>query len=266
MTIDFHDVKNRNTYASRDAHADWSAVITCLVDPVGKQVVDIGCGGGIYTAAWAALGAGQVVGVDFSEQMVRDATEKNRDNLNVTICRGSAIDTGLLGASADIVFERALVHHLQNRGAAFREAHRVLVPDGLYIAQDRTPEDVMLPGSSEHIRGYFFEAFPRLLDVELGRRPTMGAVAHELGDAGFRDIQTYSLWETRKVHVSAAALADDLRPRTGRSILHELSNGELEQLIQRVLAELPAAAPIVEKDRWTLWVGRKVADNPKKQT
>src|SRR5262249_9808097 len=83
-----------------------------------------------------------------------------------------AVATGLPMASADIVFERALIHHLGDLKACFAEARRVLVPRGTLIVQDRTPADVDLPGSPEHLRGYFFERFPRLGDVERTRRPT----------------------------------------------------------------------------------------------
>jgi ubiquinone/menaquinone biosynthesis C-methylase UbiE len=259
LAIDFHSDRNRNTYASRDAQPDWAAAIRRIVDPAGKAVADIGCGGGIYTAAWAGLGARQVTGVDFSLAMVRDAAAANRDRPNVTIRQGDALRTTLPDGSADIVFERALIHHLADRVACFREARRVLVPGGLCILQDRTPEDVALPGTPEHLRGYFFDLFPRLAAVEAGRRPAAGDVTRELREAGFTDIRAETLWETRKRHDDADALAADLRGRTGRSILHELSDDELEQLVRHILGHLPATGAVTERDRWTLWIARKPA-------
>src|SRR3954470_22666591 len=95
----------------------------------------------------------------------------------------------LPAASKNVVFERALIHHLKDYKACFAEAHRV---------QDCTPDDVKLPGSAEHVRGYFFERFPRLLAVELARRPTDAAVRDALQAAGFRDINSITLWELRK--------------------------------------------------------------------
>jgi 2-polyprenyl-3-methyl-5-hydroxy-6-metoxy-1,4-benzoquinol methylase len=47
MPIDFQDGKNRSTYAKREADTTWRAQIAKLVDVMNKQVVDIGCGGGI---------------------------------------------------------------------------------------------------------------------------------------------------------------------------------------------------------------------------
>jgi ubiquinone/menaquinone biosynthesis C-methylase UbiE len=257
MKIDFHAPENRYSYARRDVQPDWIAVVRSLVDPAGKRVADIGCGGGIYSVAWAELGAAQVTGVDFSAEMVRTATEKNQGRTNVVFKQGDALATGLPSESADIVFERALIHHLTDYDACFREAGRVLVGGGQAIVQDRTPEDISLPGSPEDIRGYFFECFPRLLETEMARRPSSEAVERALGRSGFGALRTVTVWETRKRHEDFRGLAADLRGRVGRSILHALSDAELDELVDFIGRRLPANAPVVEKDRWTIWSGTK---------
>ena len=60
------------------------------------------------------------------------------------------------------------------------------------------------------------------------------------------------LWEVRKVHEGREELRHDLTNRTGRSILHDLSDTELADLIRYIEKRLPEG-PIVEKDRWTVW-------------
>jgi ubiquinone/menaquinone biosynthesis C-methylase UbiE len=189
--------------------------------------------------------------------MVRTATEKNHGRTNVAFRQGDALATGLPSESADIVFERALIHHLTDYDACFREAGRVLVGGGQAIVQDRTPEDISLPGSPEDIRGYFFECFPRLLETENARRPTSQAVERALSRSGFGALQTVTVWETRKRHEDFRGLAADIRGRVGRSILHALSDGELDVLVDFIGQRLPADAPVVEKDRWTIWSGTK---------
>lgn len=253
MSIDFHAPANRYSYAGREVQPDWAAPVRSLVDPAAKRVADIGCGGGIYSAAWADLGAAHVTGVDFSAEMVRTATEKNRGRSNTVFKRGDALATGLPSESADIVFERALIHHLTDHDACFREAARLLARGGQVIVQDRTPEDVSLPGSPDHIRGYFFECFPRLLELERARRPTDQAVGGALGRSGFGALQTLTVWETRKRHDDFRGFAADLQGRVGRSILHALTDAELNELVDFIGERLPANAPLVEKDRWTIW-------------
>jgi ubiquinone/menaquinone biosynthesis C-methylase UbiE len=253
MAIDFHSKTNRSTYTGRQADGGWAEAIRRIVDPRGKRVVDIGCGGGIYSRAWREMEAGDVVGIDFSAEMVAAAREQAVGLDRISFRQGDALATGMPSANADIVFQRALIHHLKSYEPCFAEAHRLLRPGGRLIVQDRTPADVQLPGSAEHIRGYFFECFPRLQVVEAARRPTDAAVRGALQAKGFGAIEGHPLWEVRKTHGSKQKLAEDLAARTGRSILHDLDDKELETLIAYVAARLPDTGPIVEKDRWTLW-------------
>jgi len=147
---------------------------------------------------------------------------------------GDANNTELANASVDSVFERALIHHLTDLGPAMAEAFRILTsPFGRIIIQDRTPEDVGLPGSPEHIRGYFFDRFPRLLAIEQGRRWPGEKVQAAMAEVGLRSVVEQSIWETRRVYQDFTELAGDLRNRTGRSILHELTDVELEDSIHR---------------------------------
>jgi len=251
-TIDFHSEANRGTYAGRDADTGWADAMTTIVNPIGKRVADVGCGGGIYSQAWHTLGASNVIGVDFSARMVADARERTAGLAGVAFRQGDAADTGLAPASRDIVFERALIHHLASYEPAFAEARRVLAAGGRLIVQDRTPSDVALPGSPRHLRGWFFERFPKLLDIEAGRRPTSDTVKQAMRAAGFSAIQTRNLWEVRRTYATVDELEVDLAARTGRSILHALDDGELRDLIA-FIRERIGAAPIIEKDRWTIW-------------
>jgi hypothetical protein len=71
-------------------------------------------------------------------------------------------------------------------------------------------------------------------------------------------LKTLQLWETRYVHQNIAALNRDLAQRTGRSILHELTDRELSELIMFINCKLKNPAdPIIEKDSWTLWIAVK---------
>lgn len=257
MSIDFHARENRYTYASRQAHPDWAAAIRSVVDPSGLRVADVGCGGGIYSAAWADIGAAEVVGVDFSEQMVQAATEKNSGRPNISFRKGEAVSTGLPSGSVDIVFERALIHHLADYDACFREANRLLRPAGLSVIQDRRPDDVRLAGSSDHIRGYFFECFPRLLDIEMSRRPTDAAVERALQEAGFAPPRRMTVWETRRRYQGFQELSQDLLGRVGRSILHDLTDVELARLVAFIGQRIAPNRPVTERDRWTIWCGGK---------
>jgi SAM-dependent methyltransferase len=250
--IDFHDPAFGRAYSGRQADDSWRTAMTALADPGRADVVDIGCGGGIYTRAWHDLGATAVTGVDFSAPLLDAAREDHGDLPGVSFRSGDAAATGLPDASADLVFERALIHHVPDLAAVAAEAVRLLRPGGTVLIQDRTPEDVALPGSAAHPRGWLFEVHPRLLEVEIARRPNPAVVCAALRAAGFADVPTTALWEVRPRYPDREDYLREIGDRTGRSILHELSDAELAELVAELRRRLPEG-PVVERDRWTIW-------------
>jgi SAM-dependent methyltransferase len=256
VPIDFSDPANRRTYSGREADATWTEPVRGLVDPDGAVVVDIGCGGGTYTRAWSELGAARVVGIDSSAPQLDSARADHGSLSGIEFRHGDASHTDLPAGEADVVFARALVHHIADLAPAVAEARRLLRPGGILLVQDRTPDDVALPGSSDHPRGWFFEVFPRLLEVESARRRTADLLAQELTAGGLTDVATSSLWEVRRRYPAREAYLAEIRMRTGRSILHELDDGELEHLVAALWSRLPEG-PLVEQDRWTIWSARR---------
>lgn len=177
MAIDFHDSRNRSTYASRTAEEQWIRMIREYVDIHGKQILDLGCGGGIYSKVLARAGAEQVIAMDFSAEMLKGAKAYCKDIENITFLQGNALETNLEDGTIDVLLERALIHHIPDLKACFREAHRILKTNGKF--------------------------------------------------------------------------------RTGRSILHELSDQELEDLVAFIEQKTGTAGPIKEQDRWTVWIAEK---------
>ena len=248
--MDFHDPTNARTYSGRDADPAWGRAITALLDATGCTVVDVGCGGGTYSRAWLGLGASTVIGVDSSIPILGAAHADAPAGLALRV--GDATATGLPGGSHDVVFARALVHHVPDLRSVVAEAHRLLRPGGRYLVQDRTMDDVDQPGSPEHPRGWFFEVFPRLREVEARRRPDDGALRDAMATAGLDAPAVRSLWEVRRRYPTRDAYLADVGARTGRSLLHELDDDELVHLVAELRRRLPDGL-VVEQDRWTLW-------------
>ena len=254
MGIDFNNKINRHTYSTRKADDSWVNAIKELVqfDNISKSL-DIGCGGGIYAKALSEMGVPSVTGVDFSEEILKGARDNCSEYQSISFKLGDALNTGLKSNSYDLLLERALIHHINDLQKCFEEAYRILKDNGVYIIQDRTPEDCLLKGSDSHIRGYFFEQFPKLIEKETKRRYDSQFVIKTLTEVGFKEIQEVKLWETRKVYKNKKELLKDLSERTGRSILHELDDEELKILINYIDKAILNENNIVEKDRWAIW-------------
>lgn len=255
MPINFHSPHNRNSYTTREADISWSSAIEELIDVRGKNVLDIGCGGGIYSRALAEMGAEQVTGVDFSEEMLHGAAEYCREYDQINFVIGNALNTNLPSGKYDVIVERALIHHIKDLSECFSEAFRLLKAGGTLIVQDRTAEDCLLPGSQMHIRGYFFSYFPRLADKEIARRHSSEDVQNSLKQVGFQQVEERKLWETRRTYSNVNDLRQDLLARTGRSILHDLTDSELLLLVNYIQKQWQGALEeqIIEQDRWSIW-------------
>jgi len=255
MTINFHDWKNKGSYSNRGVDPAWVKLISTLL-PLSSinKAIDIGCGGGIYSRALRDMNIPSVIGVDYSQAMLSEARKQSAFYPSITYQAGSATRTPFGDQHCNLVFARALIHHLDDLQPFVSEAYRLLKKDGVLLIQDRTPEDCFLEGSSTHIRGYFFSRFPKLQKIEVARRYTDESVINQLEAGGFGQIKKYTFWEVRKNYNSKEQLIQDLLERKGRSILHELSNHELQSLASLVHKNLPETN-IVEKDRWSLWKG-----------
>jgi ubiquinone/menaquinone biosynthesis C-methylase UbiE len=101
------------------------------VSPGGRNVVDIGCGGGALARALAARGA-RVTGVETSETQLAEARSR-ADGVRYLIGRAESLP--LPDASVDVALFMRTLHHVP-APAALREAWRVLRPGGVaYVAE-----------------------------------------------------------------------------------------------------------------------------------
>lgn len=257
MVVDFASPGLSGIYDGRAAAHSWRGWCHEVLAPEGKDVADIGCGGGIYARAFAALGARSVVGIDRSDQYVTEAAAASVGLANLRFIHGSASATGLPDDSMDVVFCRAVIHHLSltEQEQAVAEWLRLLRPGGVCAVQDRTFEDVTDPNPAYWIRSTLFECFPRLLAVEQARRPSAGLFRTKLEQAGFAEVETMHYPEARTIYPTLADLRAEIMQRKGKSILFELSDAELAQYCT-ALAARAGDPPLLEQDGWTVWLAR----------
>ncbi len=253
--MDFTTSSAKNIYSDRSAHPVWEQWCLSTLMPEGKDVADIGCGGGIYLRAFSSLGASSVVGIDSSPQYIAEAVDASKGYGNITYVVANATNTGLDNRSIDIAFERALIHHfsINQKKQNIIELRRILRPLGMLAVQDRTYEDVCSIDSAHWIRATLFKCFPQLLEYERFRRPLRSGYREMLKKLGFQIVGVVTLDEVRKVYASFTELETEMLARKGKSILFELSDTQLKHYCAE-LEKVSVDQKLEEIDRWTIWV------------
>ncbi|MBD2123257.1 class I SAM-dependent methyltransferase [Trichocoleus sp. FACHB-262] len=107
------------------------------------QVLDVGCGAG-HTAFALAPFVQRVIGVDLSAGMLAEAARNLSDRGLSNVRFQSAIATALpfVDQQFDLVTCRFVAHHFPALEPALTEIHRVLKPEGQFLAVDViAPED-----------------------------------------------------------------------------------------------------------------------------
>ena len=113
-----------------------TSMLERLVAPAGKDVVDIGCGGGALVRDLAAAGA-RPIGIEISEEQLAAAQARD-DGSGARYLVGRAEALPLDDGSVDVVVFMRSLHHVphEHLEAGLREARRVLRPGGaVYVAE-----------------------------------------------------------------------------------------------------------------------------------
>ncbi len=112
-----------------------------IEDFAGRRVIDVGCGGGRYSAAWRILGASQVVGYDISSIGLRDARQRVEAAKidGVVFQKGNVLSLPFAENSFDVVFSNGVLHHTTDWAKGIGELVRVLKSGGfgwLYLIEN----------------------------------------------------------------------------------------------------------------------------------
>jgi SAM-dependent methyltransferase len=166
----------------------WEGIaeaVTVLRLPGGATLVDLACGRGGYGLEIAKRTGARLIGIDFSAEAVRQATEHARRLGTVAEFRvGDLASTGLEAGTANGVLCVDAIQFAPQPQAAYREIRRILAPGGRAVLtcwEPREPGDERLPARLRHVglaAGLTGAGFG---DVEVHDRPA------------WRDAE-YSMW------------------------------------------------------------------------
>lgn len=107
---------------------------------IGDTVVDLGSGAGndCFVARAEVGDNGQVIGIDFSPQMIEKARKNanKRGYNNVKFLEGDIEQMPLPDNTADIVVSNCVLNLLPEKNKIFKEVYRVLRPGGHFCISD----------------------------------------------------------------------------------------------------------------------------------
>ncbi len=116
------------------------------VNPAGKKVLDIGCGGGYLSEEFAKLGC-RVTGLDPSLPTLETArAHAKQERLDIDYMHGSGESLPFADGTFDIVYCCDVLEHVSDLNRVIAETSRVLKPDGIYLFDtiNRTPQSWLL--------------------------------------------------------------------------------------------------------------------------
>ncbi len=106
----------------------------------GETVLDLGSGGGIdvFLAANKVGDMGKVIGVDMTSEMVGTAVKNAREGgyENVEFKEGEIENLPIEDNSIDLIISNCVINLTPDKLKAYREAYRVLNPDGRILVSD----------------------------------------------------------------------------------------------------------------------------------
>ncbi|MGL4821348.1 MAG: demethylmenaquinone methyltransferase [Bacilli bacterium] len=200
----YTDYDRMNDIISMSQHDRWrSDVMHVMQVPVGAKALDLCCG----TADWTiAIGketgsSGEVVGLDFSQNMLSIGREKVMQSglEHVTLVHGNAMELPYEDNTFDYVTIGFGMRNVPDRHVVMKEMQRVLKPGGLAVCLETSQPTI--PGFRQGYYFYFKFIMPLLgklfarsyeeyvwLHESSASFPGAKALAADFERAGFQDV------------------------------------------------------------------------------
>lgn len=143
------------------------ADLRLLGDLRAKRVLELGCGGGQCSIAFAKAGA-TAIGIDFSAHQIAYARRlAEREQVKIELRQGNIADLAFLRAETiDLVFSADTFGFVEDLRRVFRQAHRVLKVGAPFVFSLPHPAYAMIDDTTTEIVRSWFDRSPIEYDKE----------------------------------------------------------------------------------------------------
>jgi len=237
-----------------DPQLAWGRAVAARLAPAdGERILDLGCGTGRLTEEIAQLPGIFVVGLDYSEAMLRQVRRQGPRTNGVlpVYVRGDGAALPF-ARGLDAVFSAAVFHWIPDHDQLFRSVHDALKPGGRLVAQcggagnlDRLYGRARTLMASPLYRGHFsgwrdFNHFENARDTE-----------RRLVRAGFSDIDV-SIVSSPVMFDSADSFAEFTSAVCLRHHLDRLPVETRPRFLSEITSQAAADNPPLTLDYWRL--------------
>lgn len=163
----------------------WRQLAAAAAKPDDALALDIGTGTGDFALELAKRGARQIVGADFSQEMLVAARAKliERDMTNVSWTLADALHLPFPEGTFDCVTNAFVLRNLADLTSGLAEMARVLQPGGRLVCLDMTQPPPGVVGALYKL--YFYRLLPPIAGVLSGDRAAYRYLPNSL--VGFPD-------------------------------------------------------------------------------
>ncbi|MGR5066040.1 class I SAM-dependent methyltransferase [Photobacterium sp. DNB22_13_2] len=141
FACEYDEVIQDNIYNAHLERPTLQAMLPALTD---LDVLDLGCGSGVYAQYLLKHGAKHVTCIDYSKEMVQLVASKaeNAALTDKVVAYAQDLSKGLPkeeDANVDLVISPLMVHYLEDLNPLFRDVNRVLRAGGSFVFSTHHP-------------------------------------------------------------------------------------------------------------------------------